>query len=282
MTSFTQNIINDTNNSLKPQQGSETRTSLLPSMIPSGIGFFGSPYQAADAMLTPPQIGVKVGNSMGDVVQAVKGVGFYADQIGFGESSSRLTRGMGLKPLGVNYFIKTGMTCSNGAEMWHYMEGIPKGDALGENVKKVMTQMGLPGLRGLAPGMIEDVKNGLDPAPLMNAMFGSGYPQCREVNRPVGDTNGLTTDPTTGENWIGDRTGLQGNIQRHWIQDIDAKGNPINLARDQWVAEPKRFNKDGTPVRASKAEGFQQVMNHPSTVIVVGILCLLAFGVLKK
>jgi hypothetical protein len=285
----TDDLINSVNNTLKtnatnqaPQQGSEARTTILPSMVPSGLGFFGSPYQAADAMMTPPQIGVKVGNSMNDVVQAVRGVGFYADQIGFGQSSNRLTRGMPLKPLGVNYFIKTGMTCSNGAQMWHYMEGIPKGDALGPKVQKVMKQMGLPELKGLAPGMIEDVKNGLDPAPLMNSMFGSGYPQCRQVTRQVGDAYGRTSDPDTGQNWIGDRMGLRGTMQTRWIQDVDANGNPINLSRDQWVAESKRFNADGTPVKAQKKEGFQQFMNHPSTVIVVGILCLLAFGVMKK
>jgi hypothetical protein len=285
----TDDLINNVNNAVKtstdaqgaPQQGSETRTSILPSMLPSGLGFFGSPYQAADAMMTPPQIGVKVGNSMGDVVQAVRGVGFYADQIGFGQPSTRLTRGMPLKPLGVNYFIKTGMTCSNGATMWHYMEGIPKGDALGPKVQKAMKEMGLPELRGLAPGMIEDVKNGLDPAPLINAMFGSGYPKCKQVTKQVGDSYGRTSDPDTGQSWIGDRTGLKGTMQTRWVQDTDFNGNPINVSRDQWVAEPKTFNPDGTPVKAKKKEGFQQFMNHPSTVIVVGVLCLLAFGMLK-
>ena len=57
-----------------PKQGSEARTSILPSMVPSGLGFFGSPYKPADAMPTPSQIGVRAGNSMGDVVNAVKKV----------------------------------------------------------------------------------------------------------------------------------------------------------------------------------------------------------------
>ena len=119
----TSNLINSANNAAtptpnqsKPQQGSETRTSILPSMVPSGIGFFGSPYKPADAMLAPPQIGVEVGDSMDSVINAVKGVGFYADQIGFGAPSTGLTQGMPLQPLGVNYFMKTGLTCSNGAD----------------------------------------------------------------------------------------------------------------------------------------------------------------------
>ena len=286
MSSSQSNLINSTNNALVPPQGSETRTSMLPSMVPDGIGFFGSPYSPADAMLTPAQIGVRVGNSMNDVISGVKGVGFYSDQIGFGSPSTGLTAGMQLRPLGVNYFIKTGMTCSNGAEMWHYMQGITQGDALGSKMKKVMAEMGLPPLQGLAPGMIEDAKNGLDPAPLMNAMFGSGYPQCKQVTLPVGDSYGNTSDKDTGENWIGDKTGLRTlgktPVQTRWVQYTDRRGNPINLSRDQWVDTPKTFNKDGTPIKAQKKEGFQQFINQPGTMIVIGILCLFAFGMLRK
>jgi hypothetical protein len=286
----TSNLINSANNSTtaspnqsNPQQGSEQRSSILPSMLPSGIGFFGSPYKPADAMMTPPQIGVKVGDSMDDVINAVKGVGFYSDQIGFGAPSTGLTQGMPLKPLGVNYFIKTGMTCSNGAEMWQYMKGITEGNALGDKLKMVMAEMGLPPLQGLAPGMIEDAENALNPSPLINAMFGSGYPQCKQVTLPVGDAYGRISDSDTGEMWISDpdtavNTG-NGYVQTRWVQDTDNQGNPINLTRDQWSSAPKTFNKDGTAVQS---EAFQGFMTKPSTVIVVGILCLLALGVVKR
>lgn len=251
-------------------------------MIPDGIGFFGSPYRPADAMMTPQQIGVTVGDSMGDVINAVKGVGFYSDQIGFGAPSTGLTQGMPLQPLGVNYFIKTGLTCSNGADMWQYMEGIPQGNALGNKLKDTMAEMGLPPLKGLAPGMIEDAENALNPAPLMNAMFGSGYPQCKQVTLPVGDAYGRISDSTTDENWIGDLTGLKqtdnGYVQTRWVQDTDRNGNPINISRDQWVSTPKTFNSDGTP----KKEGFINIATNTSTIIVVGVLCLLALGIVKK
>jgi hypothetical protein len=288
----TSNLVNTANNSvvsdpnnLIPQQGSEKRSSILPNMIPDGVGFFGSPYKPANEMLTPPQIGVQVGDSMGDVINAVKGVGFYADQIGFGAPSTGLTQGMPLKPLGVNYFIKTGLSCSNGADMWQYMQGITQGDALGDKLKMVMEEMGLPPLKGLAPGMIEDAENALNPSPLMNAIFGSGYPQCKRVTLPVGDSYGRINDSDTGEDWIGDLTGLQpasdgnGYIQTRWVQDTDRLGNPINLVRDQWVSAPKTFNSDGTPLQQ---EAFQNFMTRPSTIIVVGVLCLLALGIVKK
>ena len=286
----TSNLINAANNAAAPspnqavpQQGSEQRTSILPSMIPSGIGFFGSPYNPADAMLTPPQIGVSVGNSMEDVINAVKGVGFYSDQIGFGAPSTGLTNGMPLKPLGVNYFMKTGLTCSNGAEMWQYVEGIPQGNALGDKMKKVMNDMGLPPLQGLAPGMIEDAENALNPSPLINALFGSGYPQCKRVTKPVGDSYGRIQDSDTGEVWISNpetakNTG-KGYVQTYWVQDTDRNGNPVNLSRDQWVAAPKTFNADGTEKKAY--EGFANILTNTSTIITVGVLCLLAFAFVR-
>lgn len=291
--SFLQNITNTANNAVvpgpnesKPQQGSEKRSSILPSMIPSGIGFFGSPYKPADAMMTPPQIGVEVGNSMDSVINAVKGVGFYSDQIGFGAPSTGLTQGMPLQPLGVNYFMKTGLTCSNGAEMWQYIQGITQGDALGENIKDVMAEMGLPPLKGLAPGMIEDAENALNPSPLLNALFGSGYPQCKQITMPVGDGYGRIADPTTNEDWIGDTTGIQqtgnGYVQTRWVQDTDRQGNPVNLTRDQWAAAPKTYNPDGTPITTQVQEAFQNIMTKPTTVITVGVLCLLALAFVHK
>ena len=285
----TTNLTNVANNSVvpspnesKPQQGSEKRTSILPSMIPSGIGFFGSPYSPADAMMTPPQIGVEVGNSMDSVIGAVKGVGFYSDQIGFGAPSTGLTQGMPLQPLGVNYFMKTGLTCSNGAEMWQYIQGITQGDALGDKLKNVMAEMGLPPLKGLAPGMIEDAENALNPSPLLNALFGSGYPQCKQVTMPVGDAYGRIADPDTNEDWIGDTTGIQqtgnGYTQTRWIQDTDRQGNPVNLTRDKWISAPKSYNPDGTPVTSPVKEAFENIMTKPATVITVGVLCLLALA----
>jgi hypothetical protein len=267
-----------------PSQGSETRTSILPSMTSLNMGFFGSPYNPADAMKTPNEIGVRVGNSMSDVVDAVKGVGFYTDQIGFGAPSTGLTRGMPLEPLGVNYFVKTGQQCSNGADMWEYIQGIPDGSALGENTKRAMEEMGLPPLKGLAPGMIEDVKRAFNPVPIMNSLFGSGYPQCVKSGKlPVGDAYGRYKDPNTQESWISDPDTvmmLEGKpVQEKWIQEKNSKGVPINLTRDQWVSTKKGYNRDGTAITN---ESFEGIITKPVTIISVGILCLIALGFIKK
>jgi hypothetical protein len=265
------------------KQGSEDRSAILPSSSSEGIGMLGSSYSPADAMKTPNQIGVKVGNSMDDVVNAVKGVGFYTDQIGFGGASTGLTSGMPLKPLGVNYFMKTGMTCSNGAKMWQYIEGIPDGSALGKNVKNAMSAMGLPALQGLAPGMLEDVEHALNPGPMMNALFGSGYPQCKKVTLSVGDAYGRIRDDTTGESWIADpdtatRSG-DGYVQSRWVQETDGDGNPVNLSKENYDKAEKNFNPDGTP---KQSDAFVNMLTRPATIVVIGVLCLLAFGMMKR
>jgi hypothetical protein len=259
-----------------PKQGNENRKSILPSSSPSTIGYLGSSYEVADSLPTPAQIGVKAGDSMDSVIGAVKGVAFYTDMIGFGESSNPLTRGMPLKPLGINYFINTAQKCSNGADMYQYFEGIPKGDALGKRVQKAMAEMGLPGLKGLAPGLLEDTKSALNPMPMINALFGSGYPQCVEKEMQVGDLYGKIADPDTGAPWIDTpETAYRGSdglfYQKRWVLDK-------NLTRDQWEKAPKTHNPNGTPKSRS---GFEDLGSTGKGMAVIGILCLLAFGMMK-
>jgi hypothetical protein len=269
-----------------PQQGSEKRSTILPNVTPSGVGMFGSSYSPADAMKTPGQLGIHVGDSMSDVVNAVKGVGFYTDQIGFGASSTALTRGMPLKPLGVNYFIKTGMKCSNGADMWQYMKGITEGNALGPKIQSAMAEMGLPPLQGLAPGMIEDAENALNPQPLMDSLFGSGYPQCKQVTLQVGDAYGNIKDSDTGEMWISEPDTVkktnEGYVQTFWVQDTDKKGNVINITKEKYDSMPKTFNADGTPIVNKTKKKIEAFITHPGSIVVIGLLCLIAFGVMKK
>ena len=258
------------------EQGNQ-RGGILSTLVPTGMGMFGSPYSAADALKGPPQIGVRAGDSMGDVVNAVAGVAYYIDQIGFGESSNPLTNNstMDLKPLGVNYFMETGVKCSNGAQMWEYMRGITEGNAFGDRIKDVMQEMGMPGLRGLAPGMIEDAERALNPEPLMKALFGSGYARCKEVTLQVGDARGQIYGED-GTPWIANpETAFQENgltYQKRWVYDKD-------LTRDQWNDSAKTMNFDGKP---RDSDNFQGYITHPASMITVGVLCLLAYAFVMK
>ena len=246
------------------QIGNDARKNVLPVKPASGPGFLGPNYNPADEMLPPASIGVKRGSDLNDVTRAVRGVIYYGDMIGFGKSSNPLTAGMdGLRPLGVNYFINSGLTCSNGATMWEYVETIPNGSALGAKIQQALAKVDLPQLRGMAPGMVEDVKFALDPAPVINAVVGSGYPQCRLVKRMVGADEGATIQNVDGQ-LIVDPVGIiKGKdnkfYQERWIQDREymkpkgdenpdqtfARGDPIQLAYEDWQAAPKKYKEDG-------------------------------------
>ena len=158
------------------QMGLETRDQILPSQTYEDSDFVLPSYDFADAIPIPAQVGVRRGGGFGDVLDAAKGVAYYTDVIGFGQASNEFTRALPAdkqpKPIGINYFIKTNVTCPNGEPMYRYIEGIPQGTAMGEYVASALKDVGLPEMKGLAPGMIEDAKSALDPRDLFRAAFG--------------------------------------------------------------------------------------------------------------
>jgi len=259
------------------QMGNDGRANVLPVKEASGPGFLGPQYNPADEMLPPASIGVRRGGDLGDVIGAVKGVIYYGDMMGFGEASSGFTRGMpGLKPLGVNYFVNSGLTCSNGASMWEYVQTIPTGSALGQKVKQALRGVGLPQLRGMAPGILEDAQSALDPFPVINAVTGSGYPQCRLVKKKVGDFDGkiynvdgvLLVDPV---GLIGDGNGPY--YQEKWIQDREvtgkprpgenedeqyARSDPVELSYEQWDKAPKTHSENGCLIEKEANPNLQE------------------------
>jgi hypothetical protein len=225
--------------------GGDARGNLLPTIQPD-ISFLGPNYDYSEELKLPGQIGVRRGNSFGSVTSAIKGVNYYLDAIAFGESSNFMTRGLPFQHLGVNYFVKNGQKCSNGADMWTYMELIPKGDAAGTNVKRALESIGSVPLRGLAPGIIEDAKATANPAPFVNALFGSGYAQCKLKEGAVGDEFGKIQNTDTGEYWVSDpKTVYYRNgraYQKKWIlqRNIDAA---------TYEATPKTMNPNGSKVK---------------------------------
>jgi len=264
--------------------GNNKKTTILPSNEPKGLGFFGSPYDVADAVPMPHEIGVRSDNTLSSVIDAVKGVAYYTDVIGFGGSSNSLSANMGLEPLGVNYFMNTGQTCSNGATMYQYFQGIPDGSALGSKVGKAMEAQGL-GLKGLVPGMMEDVKSALNPKPLLNAMLGSGYPKCKLFTGQVGDMKGRIQDPETKQWWIETpQTAFRGEggrmYQTRWVIDTKSDGTPITLTKAQWTKTKKIYNKDGTPKITEKFTS--GLLITASQVAVVGILLVVCLGLLSR
>jgi hypothetical protein len=213
--------------------------------------YFGPNYDFAASLPMPADVGAVRDNTLSSVFQAGQAAAYYIDMIGFGAPSTAFTANMRNKPrpLGINYFIRTGSQCSNGADMWYYVNGVPDGSALGPLIKEALERSKLPPLRGLAPGILEDAKAGLDPRPVVSAVLGSGYAQCRKVTLPVGDTFGNIRNPKDRDDlWIlGPIERINGvPHQTRWIQDVDKKGNPIYLFVDEFDAAPKTQCPNGS------------------------------------
>jgi len=163
----------------------------------------GPNYSYTNAIPLPREIGVNDGDSIDSVKSALKGVAYYVDVVGFGSSSVQMTQGMDLKPIGVRFWMKTGYKCSNGATMWEYVNGIPDGKAFGDDMAKRLADGGYPAVRGLAPGILEDVRAAFDPVPVMDSIFGSGFPSCKLVRKEVGDQDGnVATVDASGNKYV--------------------------------------------------------------------------------
>jgi hypothetical protein len=210
-------------------------------------GFFGPEYSYADDIKLPGQIGVRQEPTFGAILDSVGGVNYYIDQIAFGGATA--FDGQDVTPLGVRYFLDTEMMCSNGASMSEYFDGVTKGDLLGKRVKDGLASAGLPGLRGLAPGMMENARDALDPRPIFDAIAGGGYPVCQQVKCPVGTEAGHISNPDTPDKpyILGNLTWEKGiPYQTRWVKGYDEKGVAVNLSKEEFAATPKCYNADGT------------------------------------
>jgi hypothetical protein len=211
-------------------------------------GFFGPNYSFADNIPLPGQIGVRQEASVGAIIDSVAGVNYYVDTIAFGGRT--FFDEQNPEPMGIRYFLNTGMRCSNGATMSEYFDGVTKGDLLGSHVANALASAGLPGLKGLAPGMLENARDALDPRPIFAAVTATGYPVCQQVQCPVGDVNGAlgnAQDPGSAP-YIIDPVQYNGGgpTQTRWVQAYDSTGSPINITKDEFGATPKCYNADGS------------------------------------
>jgi len=233
--------------------GTERRDQILPNVPLEDTGYMLPDYDLAGNIPDPTSYagpGISSGGSLQHVFDAGKGILYYSDVIGFGQASSGLTADKPFKKMGLNFFLKSALTCSNGAKMSVYFEGIPKGDAFGRKIKTVMANLGLPGLQGLAPGMVEDVEHAMDIRPILQSAFGNVYPECEQVTLPVGDDYGQIQDPETGDVWIKTPVEMKNGraYQTRWVQKgVTRGGKPVYMSKEQWDATPKTYNLDGTP-----------------------------------
>jgi hypothetical protein len=275
--------------------GNESRSSVAPVSQETGdVDTLGPPYDYAGELPTPKNVGVYEGDSLSSVFDSVKGAMYYTDMIGFGASSNRFTNGMPLFPMGINYFVKAGTKCSNGAEMYTYVEGISKGDIMGSSVKKALAEQGLPGLKGLAPGILEDARDALNPLPIVNTVMGSGYAKCKQETKPIGDHKG-SLRASDGTVWIPETADIKrvgGRPQQtKWV--LDRWINQEEYARENASAEycPDGFKKADHPggdcsKPVSTRSGFVGSLDSSElllpTVLLLGLTAALGLRYLGK
>lgn len=222
-------------------------------------GFFGPNYSYADNIALPGSIGVRQEPTFGALLDSIGGINYYTDVIAFGGPSFFDSHNP--TPMGVRYFLNTEQKCSNGATMSDYFDGITKGDLLGSRVADGLASAGLPGLRGLAPGILENARDALDPRPILSAVTATGYPVCQQVACPVGDYNGGIKDPTDPSiSYLADavdrmdpNTGVPQQIR--WVPAYDSQGGALTLTKGEYAATPKCYNPDGSYITPNPPEG---------------------------
>jgi hypothetical protein len=213
--------------------------------IQDDYGVFGPEYSFADSIPLPGDVGARKEASFSGIFDSVGAVNYYMDVIAFGGPT--FFDGHNPQPLGIRYHLNTEMKCSNGATMSEYYDGVTRGDLLGDRVASGLASAGLPGLKGLAPGMLENARDALDPRPIFAAVTATGYPVCQQVACPVGDVNGNIMDDTGKAFILGDtqsRAGIPHQVR--WVQAYDTDGNAIQVSKDEFAASPKCYNSDGT------------------------------------
>lgn len=209
-------------------------------------GIFGPSYSIADNIKLPGEVGVRQEASFGAILDSIAGVNYYVDTIAFGGRT--FFDGQNPQPMGIRYFLDTGMRCSNGASMSEYFDGVTRGDLLGSRVAAGLASAGLPGLKGLAPGMLENARDALDPRPIFAAVTATGYPVCQQISCPVGDVNGVIQNPDDSTPYILGDVQYVGGLpqQTRWVQGYDSTGSPINITKDEFGASAKCYNADGS------------------------------------
>jgi tetrahydromethanopterin S-methyltransferase subunit F len=184
-------------------------------------GLLGPSYSFADELKTPTELNIREDGSFEGIMRGVGGINYYVDAIGFGEATMiARDQKMNQQPLGIRYFIKTGRTCDNGADMYEYVSTVPSG--LPGRVGKEIESLLKVKFRGLGPGIVEDAVGALNPMPLFKSVTGSAYSKCKKVTKPVGDLNNHIQSQSNPKNvWVTDEYKNINGVphQTRWVHD---------------------------------------------------------------
>ena len=225
--------------------------------LPDASALIGPVYDYSGELKSPTDIGIHAGDgSLEGIGRAAAGVDYYAGALGYGQSVglSADQGGMSQSPMGLNFFLKVadakmGAACSNGASMYEYVSTVPEGipGPLGD---KLAQQMGGIRLQGLAPGIINDAADALNPAPFFSAAIGSGFPPCKQMTAPVGDAQGnlRSKNPNVTRPWIDaskeklTKGGDGKYYATHWVFDKWISGDEYDKTQKKYPIKDAKGN----------------------------------------
>lgn len=244
-------------------------------------------YSFSDEMAAPSDLGIRREASASAVIDSITGVNYYVDSMAFGQPTGLSLQQGGAfvrnqRPLGIQFFVNTGLQCSNGASMSEYVSTIPKGDALEPSVQNLLRKGGLPPMRGLGPGILEDVKDTLNPQRLFTQLQSTSFAACKKVRLPVGDSKGQIRSSEDPSNvWI------EGSVQ--WVNGQPTQERWIFdrwISKEAWNAHPKTEAPQIFPRVIEKQREVHGVtecfttQTHVSQLYAGILLAVTAFGIL--
>jgi hypothetical protein len=237
-------------------------------------------YSFSDEIAAPSDLGIRREGSRDAILDAITGANYYMDTMGFGAPTglAKLRGGVfaAQQPLGIRFFVNTGLQCSNGAPMHEYMSTIPQGDSLGKSVAAGLQKMQLPPMQGLVPGILEDAKAALNPETLVS-MQGNSYPACKKVRKPVGDSrNRIQSQYDPNQKWIEGPVQMQNGIptQEQWVLDRW-------ITKEEWMAEPKTEGRPSSkPLSGNpKTQGVSECFMNPDSLDTSQITAAVLLGI---
>lgn len=151
----------------------------------------GPPYNYFKNIKTPTELGMSGKGDLGSLATDIDGLMSYTQLLVSGGGNATTTG----KPLGNQFFLKTGGTCKDKdtgrqADRFMYINNVPDG-----SIPFISSGMGVQftTFEGIIPGILSDIDK-LNPLNLLKGFMEGSEPDCRNVSLPVTGQDGITNN----------------------------------------------------------------------------------------
>lgn len=156
-----------------------------PSIATNAQNVLGPVYPYYKNILTPQQMGMSDKGTINQMTKDISGLIEYTSLLVSGNSKASATG----RPLGNKFFLKTGGTCLDNANVkqdrYIYIDNVPVG-----NIPFISSGLGVnfSEFKGLIPGAMGNL-NALNPMGLFNAFTDGAQPKCQAITMETIDLN---------------------------------------------------------------------------------------------